>query len=175
MNSHSSLIWRVSLIYAALLLASLVVLGYFLAVAFRQQAASTLEAQRAQVQLAAAEFAPILSGPDGLTNPAVFEQLSLELSRAAGTRMTIFSADGLVLADSHRNLESVRAMTVTAGQPEINRDSIYIRHGPEPLSIAAPVFAGNELVGVRQPGNAKPGTTRTALWSSSCFWQSGAW
>ena len=158
MKSHSSLIWRVSLIYAALTLVSLAVLAYFLAVTLPHQAQSTLEAQRDQAQLAAGQVAPYLSNPDGLVDSTTLERLSLELSRTAGTRVTIISADGLVLADSSRNPGSGRDLAVTAGQAEVIPGESSIRIGPEPVTLAAPVFAGEELVGFVSLEMPTPGT-----------------
>ena len=152
MKSHRSLIWRVSLIYAALTLISLAVLAYFLATSIRSQAEADLEDQQErEVRLAAFVVAPYLANPDGPTNRQDLYELSQILASLVNTPVSIHSAHGTPLAVSHGSLESIGEVVGVRELGEIRRDDLYrqamAKGDFETVSIAAPVFVGADVVG----------------------------
>lgn len=101
MKFHRSLIWRVSLIYAALTLISLAVLALFLTTNIRSQAKDDLEEQQRRQALLATELAlPYLSDIAGQPALSDLPPLGHTLFRLVDGPVAILGADGTVLVDS---------------------------------------------------------------------------
>ena len=152
MKSHRSLIWRASLIYAAVTLATLAVMGYFLADNLRNQAEIRLaERQEREIRLAATTVAPYLANPDSPANRQALYELSRILAALVDTPVTLYSAHGTPLAVSHGSLESVDNLVGIREPAEVRRDDLYrqaaVNGNVLPGSLTAPVFAGAEVVG----------------------------
>ena len=177
MKFHRSLIWRISLIYAALILFSLAVLVIFLTGTLRNQATALLEErQEREIRLVAAAAVPYLSEPDSPSNRSALQSLTVDLARTVNSPVTIFSATGVPLAASQGDLDAVenRASSLELGQ--IRQDDSYGRvsmsDGFEFLSITAPVFAGDEVVGFVARATPSPESTGNL---TSIFVALGAW
>ena len=163
MKFHRSLIWRVSLVYAALTLFSLAVLAIFLTGTLRNQSTALLEErQERDIRLIAAAAVPYLSEPDSPSNRTALQSVSVDLARTVSSPVTIFSETGVPLAASQGDLDAVedRASSLELGQ--IRQDESYrsvsTSDSFEFLSITAPVFAGDELVGFVTTTTPSPGS-----------------
>ena len=166
MKFHRSLIWRVSLIYAALTLVSLAALAIFLTGTLRTQAITALEVQQEQkARLVAAMVAPYLSESAGSANFPALQLFSVSLSQKADVEITIVSPDGVALADSRGepaslgNLANFSEIT-QASQGNVGQTLRGAGDGTsDVLFTAAPVFSGNEIVGVVRLATPSTGVT----------------
>lgn len=155
MKFHGSLIWRVSLIYAALTLISLAVLAFFLTTTIRNQAAADLEEQKIRQALLAAELAlPHLSNTAGLLPSPDLPPLGHTLFRQVDGPVAILNADGEALA--HSTMGGISAAGPVEGvELAAARQGVVsqvARSGnsdqPEVLYTTAPLVRDGRLLGM---------------------------
>ena len=184
MSSHRSLIWRVSLIHAALTVLALAALALFLADALRDNADAALEEQQAnQARLAAQFVAPYLPGTSGTpsstttTTPTTSPSPNLErvaelLASQVQGPVEILDPDGLVLAAGPGSfpldLSDTGELELTLARRGVVGQQVRFSasRGADYLHTAAPVLVDGEVVGIvhlATPAADAPGALTAVL------------
>ena len=163
MKLHRSLIWRVSLIYAVIAIASLSALIFFFREDSPSQNLAGLEEQKeAEARMAATLLVPYLSDTAHPPDPESLHELSKTVSSWVNSRVTIVSHSGEPLADSLWD-DSARGREGTSAYDfQSDYDLLRARMGnvasslrltfpadhSQVLYTAAPVMSDGEVVGV---------------------------
>ena len=163
MKSHRSLIWRVSLIYAVIVIASLSALIFLFREDSPNQTVAELEGQKeGEARVVSTLLAPYLSEPVNSQSSASLLELSKTINGWVDSRVTIISPSGEALADSHwDNFASGRSGT-SDYDFQSDYDLLHARLGDVASSLrltfhadysqvlytAAPVLNEGEVIGV---------------------------
>ena len=164
---RTSLAWRISGAYLALILAVLLGLVLYIASFTRAAYFDQLEAQlAADAAVAAGEAAALLGGPAGAE--AALQALAARIGTHGGAGVTLIALDGRVLGDS---AESPSAMDNHAGRPEVaaalrGQRGVSVRHsetvGYDMLYVAAPIVANGQISGAARAALPLRAIDRTA-------------
>ncbi len=182
MKFHRSLIWRVSLIYAALILISLAVLVFLLREDPSLPSLTDLEAQKEyEARLAANLAAPYLSDTTESPDRESLHELAKTISRWVNGRVTIIARSGEAVADSawdspadgrddsrYDFTSDYDLRRARLGHVATSHRLIFHADYSEFLSTAAPVMSGGDVVGVvrlRTPvPEPSPGIDAALVW-----------
>ena len=146
-----SIRWRIAVPFVSLILLLMIILGFYLWNFIRQTYLNELEANfTSEARLASQYLAPILASTQ---DPATLDPLSKQWSRVLNSRVTIISADGVVLGessedrakmDNHRSRPEILG-ALSRGQGSSIRYSQTL--GYDMMYIAAPVNSGAQTIG----------------------------
>ena len=163
MKFHRSLIWRVSFIYAVIVIASLSALIFLLREDSPTQGIAELEAQKeGEARLAVALLAPYLADPTYSSDAETLQGVATTLFRWTNSHATVISRSGEPLASSHwNNVVSGRQGTSNYDfqsddylfQARLGNVNSSLRHTfhadySQVLYTAAPIMYDGNLVGV---------------------------
>ena len=163
MRSHRSIIWRVSLLYAALTVASLAVLLLLLNDFLPSGSVAALRTEKeGKAQEAATLVIPYLSDSGGDLHPGSLHELGAPLSRLVDSRVTIISPNGKALADSAMDLSAYDSsltsdydfqsdtylLRARLGNVESSLRKTFRSDYSQVLYTAAPVMKDGNVIGV---------------------------
>jgi two-component system, OmpR family, phosphate regulon sensor histidine kinase PhoR len=146
----NSIRWRIAIPFVLLIVLIMAGVGIYLSNFVRQSYLNDLKAQlTAEARLTADYLAPSMSGED----PDTLDALARHWADMLGARVTIISADGTVIGESHENR---RQMDNHLGRPEImqalaqgqgSSTRFSQTAGYDMLYAAVPVTKDNQVIG----------------------------
>ena len=186
MKFHRSFVFRVSAVFAAISLASLSFLLFFLhdppPELDLEELAELQPLKEKEAQTAATLIARYLASPDPSSGFESLQELGDFLSRWTGSRVTIIAASGEGLADSHMDLRSgngdspvvynIRSsdllLRARLGHVATTFGGIVGSYPSNAIYTAAPVLDDGEVIGVVKletpPPQAPPGLDPGLYW-----------
>ena len=198
MKFHRSLIWRVSFIYAVIVIASLAALFFLLKEDSSPQSVADLEDQREyEARLAATLAAPYLADTPEPPDRESLHELGKTLSRWLSGRVTIISLSGEAVADSNWENPAIDGkddsrynssydfssdydlFQARLGNVASSQRTVFHADPPRVLYTAAPVTIDGEVVGVirlRTPvPEPSPGVDAVFVWLAIWGLAVGTW
>lgn len=163
MKFHRSLVWRISFVYAVLVIASLAALVFLLREDSPRQSIAELQEQKeGEALLAVTILAPFLADPTYSSDEESLQEVATTLFRWTGSDVTVISLAGEPLASSHWD-DVVSGRTGTSSYDfQSDNNLLLARLGDvatsqrrtfhadysQVLYTAAPVMNGGNVVGV---------------------------
>ncbi|MYC29397.1 MAG: PAS domain-containing protein [Chloroflexi bacterium] len=186
MRFHRSFTFRVSAVFAAIILATLFPLLFFLFSPPPEpdldELAELQPLKEKEAEAAATLIANYLASPDSSSNFASFQELGAFLSRWTGSRVIIIAASGEALADSHSDLRSGNGespvvydfqsdnllLRARLGHVATAFAAIFHSYPSQAIYTAAPVLEEGEVIGVVKletpPPQPAPGVDPDFYW-----------